>query len=123
MGRSKVIALCGALVLGVLGSASAALATAGENAQGGTQPQNWQGLNQPPYAGNAGSANASVASPKHEHHENARKAYGAVASPTIDPRDAYVKQGKAQQTWCDVNPDCNGWAQWAKGVHEGKTYK
>jgi hypothetical protein len=37
----------------------------------------------------------------------------AAGKKPIDPREAYVAHAKkaenGRQTWCDINPQCNGW--------------
>jgi hypothetical protein len=61
-----------------------------------------------------GGAPGAMAAKKHA-------AANASASAQIaDPRAAYKEQGHNQQSWCDVNPDCNGWNEWLKDTQEGK---
>ena len=46
----------------------------------------------------------------------------ASAGTPVDPRDAYLAKRKAGAflTWCDSDPSCNGWAEWARMVNAGK---
>ena len=38
-----------------------------------------------------------------------------------DPRVTYLSHKKGHDvTWCDVDPNCNGWAKWADLVTAGK---
>jgi hypothetical protein len=39
----------------------------------------------------------------------------------IDPREAYLT-GK-RTGLCDVDPSCNGWSAWLKGVQAGTKYR
>jgi hypothetical protein len=42
-------------------------------------------------------------------------------SSVDDPRVVYLSQKKGHDvTWCDTDPNCNGWAQWANLVRAGK---
>ena len=41
----------------------------------------------------------------------------------MDPRAAYLQKRKgsgSHQTSCDMDPQCNGWAQWLSDVESGK---
>jgi hypothetical protein len=59
-GNKRFIALSAAIALGAMGAASAALASAGENAEGGTSVQ-WQQSQRHSVTPNAGSAYGYVA--------------------------------------------------------------
>ncbi len=64
----------------------------------------------------SGASGAVAASKK------ARESYASTASAPVDPRDAYQAKRKpgAFLTWCDSDPSCNGWAEWAREVNAGK---
>ena len=48
---------------------------------------------------------------KHSGHE-------AYASSTVtDPRQ---NKGANHETWCDLDPQCNGWTLWLQEVSDGK---
>jgi hypothetical protein len=101
MGRNKAfIALSAAVVLGVLGTASAVLAgDSGENSQGGSvMPGSMVGVNPAYHPGFFRYA---------AHNGSAGAAFAYVVSPR---GEAYKKQGANHQTWCDVDSQCNGWA-------------
>jgi hypothetical protein len=59
------------------------------------------------------SSGVFAAGKKHEGHE----AYASVAAPAADPR---VNKGGNHESWCDVDPQCNGWNQWLALVGSGK---
>jgi hypothetical protein len=66
-----------------------------------------------------GAAGAIAASKKND----ARHAYAAAGAQQedMDPREAYMQKRKGgDQTWCDADPECNGWAQWMREVSSGK---
>jgi hypothetical protein len=47
--------------------------------------------------------------------------WAASKKSSMDPRVAYLSQKKGSDvTWCDVDPNCNGWAKWADLVRAGK---
>jgi hypothetical protein len=63
-------------------------------------------------------ASAAMAAGK---HSTARQAYasgesGAGAS-VADPRQ---NKGANHETWCDMDPQCNGWNAWLQDVTAGK---
>ena len=62
-----------------------------------------------------GGASGALAAKKHNvGHE----AYASVGGGKVaDPR---VNKGGNHEGWCDVDPQCNGWAEWLKDVSEGK---
>jgi hypothetical protein len=62
-----------------------------------------------------GGVSGAVAGSKKSN--DARQAYGAETS-VRDPRHA--SQGGSHPIWCDVDAQCNGWAQWLQDVHAGK---
>jgi hypothetical protein len=67
-----------------------------------------------------GSASGAMAASK-KSSTDAHQAYAAEGKSVSDPREAYVAQRKgSDQTWCDADPACNGWGQWAQGVRDGK---
>ena len=49
-------------------------------------------------------------------HNEAGQAYASGAGVT-DPR---VNKGKNHESFCDVDPQCNGWAAWLADVKAGK---
>jgi hypothetical protein len=65
-----------------------------------------------------GGASGAVAGSKKPH--DARQAYGAEISggQVSDPRHA--PQGGNHPTWCDTDPQCNGWALWMQEINAGK---
>jgi hypothetical protein len=60
-----------------------------------------------------GASAAFSAGKKHGGHE----AYGSVGGTVADPRQ---NKGSNHETWCDLDAQCNGWAEWSKDVSEGK---
>ena len=59
-----------------------------------------------------GSASSVLAAAKkHSGHE------ASAAASTPDPR---VNKGGNHESWCDVDPQCNGWSQWLVDVSSGK---
>jgi hypothetical protein len=47
--------------------------------------------------------------------------FAASKKSSTDPRSDYLAQKKGHDaTWCDFDPNCNGWAKWADGVRAGK---
>jgi hypothetical protein len=62
-----------------------------------------------------GASGALAASKKHNaaHEAYASDSGGKVA----DPR---VNKGSNHEGWCDMDEQCNGWAEWLKDVSEGK---
>jgi hypothetical protein len=67
-----------------------------------------------------GSASVTMAAKK---HMDPRQAYGSAAGNTVvDPRDAYwaKRKGGGDTTWCDADPQCNGWGEWLQGVNSGR---
>jgi len=58
-----------------------------------------------------GVSGALAAGKKHSGHE----AYAAAG--VADPRQ---NKGGNHETWCDLDPQCNGWAAWLQDVKEGK---
>jgi hypothetical protein len=59
-----------------------------------------------------GGASGAVAASK--KHDEARHAYGA-GGIVSDPRQ---NKGASHESWCDVDPQCNGWAAWTQGQHK-----
>jgi hypothetical protein len=59
-----------------------------------------------------GASGAMAASKKHSGNE----AY-AAAGEAADPR---INKGGNHESWCDVDPQCNGWNQWLALVSNGK---
>ncbi len=39
---------------------------------------------------------------------------------TVDPRTTAKSAHKSKQTWCDIDPNCNGWAQALQLANAGK---
>ena len=61
-----------------------------------------------------GASGAMAASKKHNAHE----AYASAAGGTVsDPRQ---NKGSNHETWCDLDPQCNGWNAWLQDVSAGK---
>jgi hypothetical protein len=60
-----------------------------------------------------GASGAMAAGKKHSGHE----AYASTSGSVADPRQ---NKGANHETWCDLNEQCNGWAEWSKDVSEGK---
>jgi hypothetical protein len=62
-----------------------------------------------------GASGAMAAGKKHNaaHESYAADAGGKVA----DPRH---NKGTNHEGWCDLDPQCNGWAEWLQDVHAGK---
>jgi hypothetical protein len=63
-----------------------------------------------------GGASGAVAASKKAH-----EAFASAGTP-VDPRDAYLAKRKSNSflTWCDADPSCNGWGDWARMVNAGK---
>jgi hypothetical protein len=59
------------------------------------------------------SASAAMAGHKGDKH----------AQEFADPREVYKIKGTNHGMACDVDPACNGWAQWYQGTQAGKKYK
>jgi hypothetical protein len=59
----------------------------------------------------SGSSSVLAAGKKPSGH----KAYATAA--VADPR---VNKGTRQESWCDVDPQCNGWNEWLEDVSTGK---
>jgi hypothetical protein len=67
-----------------------------------------------------GSSTTMAASKKAGDARNAYAATGGGKEAT-DPREDYLAKRKGgDQTWCDSDPQCNGWVQWVEGVRTGK---
>jgi hypothetical protein len=63
-----------------------------------------------------GGASGAVAAGK--KHNDARQAYASGAGGQVsDPRQ---NKGGNHETWCDLDPQCNGWALWLQEVSAGK---
>jgi hypothetical protein len=63
-----------------------------------------------------GGASGAMAAGK--KHNDARAAYASGAGASIgDPRH---NQGGNHETWCDLDPQCNGWNAWLQNVSAGK---
>lgn len=60
-----------------------------------------------------GVSGTLAAGKKHSGHEAYASAGGAVA----DPRQ---NKGANHETWCDLDPQCNGWTLWLQEVSDGK---
>ena len=62
-----------------------------------------------------GASSAMAAGKKHNaaHEAYASGAVGQVA----DPRQ---NKGANHETWCDMDPQCNGWNAWLQDVSAGK---
>jgi hypothetical protein len=61
-----------------------------------------------------GGASGALAAKK---HEGGHEAYAAAGGKVADPR---VNKGSNHEGWCDMDAQCNGWAEWLKDVSEGK---
>ena len=61
-------------------------------------------------------AGASTALAAGKTHNGAHEAYAAVTQVS-DPR---VNKGGNHEGWCDVDPQCNGWAEWLRDINAGK---
>jgi hypothetical protein len=44
----------------------------------------------------------------------------ANASATAQVADPRVNKGGNHESWCDVDPQCNGWNEWLVDVNSGK---
>jgi hypothetical protein len=114
-GSKSITALSVAVVFGVLGAASAALASDHENQSGGFRYGPQGQVFGTSYSSGAGAYAATKPKPKPIHAGvAARAAHGAdVGSHTA--LDALAVQHKdpgwdhRYQSWCDVDPSCNGW--------------
>ncbi|HEY4406573.1 MAG TPA: hypothetical protein VGN55_18160 [Xanthobacteraceae bacterium] len=63
-----------------------------------------------------GGASGAMAAGK--KHGDARAAYAsATAGSVADPRH---NQGGNHETWCDLDPQCNGWNAWLQDVNARK---
>jgi hypothetical protein len=61
-----------------------------------------------------GASGTWAAGKKHSAHE----AYAAAGGGAVaDPR---VNKGGNHETWCDLDPQCNGWNAWLQDVNAGK---
>jgi len=49
-----------------------------------------------------------------------KKPSGHEAFATAAVADPRVNKGDRHETWCDVDPQCNGWNQWLEDVRTGK---
>jgi hypothetical protein len=69
-----------------------------------------------------GSASAAAAAAN--KHADAHQAFGSAdgGKTLVDPRDAYwaKRKGGSDTTWCDSDPQCNGWGEWLQRVSTGK---
>jgi len=64
-----------------------------------------------------GGASGAMAGGK-KHSGAAHEAYAADAGGKVaDPRH---NKGTNHEGWCDLNAQCNGWAEWLQDVHAGK---
>jgi hypothetical protein len=62
-----------------------------------------------------GASGAMAAGKK---NTDARAAYASGAGGSVaDPRR---NQGGNHETWCDLDPQCNGWNAWLQNVSAGK---
>jgi hypothetical protein len=61
-----------------------------------------------------GGASGALAASK---FEGGHAAYASAGGKVADPR---VNKGTNHEGWCDMDPQCNGWAEWLKDVSEGK---
>jgi hypothetical protein len=59
-----------------------------------------------------GASGAMAAGKKHSH-----EAYASAGGAVADPRH---NKGANHETWCDLDAQCNGWAQWLQEVSAGK---
>lgn len=119
-GSKSFAALSLAIVLGVLGTASAAVASDHEDQSGGfkfgPQGQVFGSQSYAPTGASAGEAYGSARSKRTPIHASpaARAAYGSAAGSGT-ALDALAVQHKdpgwdhRYQSWCDVDPNCNGW--------------
>jgi hypothetical protein len=114
-GSNSITALSVAVVLGVLGAGSATMASDHENQSGGFRygPQA-QAFGTSSYVG-GGVYAAAKSKPKPVHvGARARAAFGADTGSAA-ALDALAAQHKdpgwdhRYQSWCDVDPNCNGW--------------
>jgi hypothetical protein len=64
-----------------------------------------------------GASGALAAGKKHNdaHQSFAAESGGGKVS---DPRRP--EQGGNHPTWCDVDPQCNGWGEWLQDINAGK---
>jgi len=61
---------------------------------------------------------ASVAMAAGKKHSAAHEAYASGAGGQVaDPRQ---NKGANHETWCDMDPQCNGWNAWLQDVSTGK---
>ena len=118
MSASKSItALSVAVVLGVLGAASAAVASDHDQSGGFRYGPQGQVFGASLYNAGGGAYAASKSKPKPIHAgAGARAAHGADTGSS-SALDALAVQHKdagwdhRYQSWCDVDPSCNGWNQ------------
>jgi len=69
----------------------------------------------------ARSANASA--PASPDARTTKTSAASAGQQDMDPRAAYLlnrKGNTSHQTTCDVDPQCNGWAQWLSDVESGR---
>ena len=115
MSTRKAVAVL-PVVLGILFVAPPAVASDHENQSGGFRyGSQGQVFGSPPH--DAGRAYAAQSKPKRPRASAAaRAAYGSV-SDSRSALDALAVQHKdpawdhRYQSWCDVDPNCNGWNQ------------
>ena len=51
-------------------------------------------------------------------HDAARAAYASATSESVaDPRQ---NKGANHESWCDLDPQCNGWNAWLQDVSARK---
>jgi hypothetical protein len=50
-------------------------------------------------------------------------AFAGGKKELVDPRVAAKSYSKTKQSWCDIDPNCNGWSAWLQGVQAGKKFK
>jgi hypothetical protein len=63
-----------------------------------------------------GGASGAMAAGK--KHDEGRAAYASGAGgPFADPRQ---NKGANHESWCDLDPQCNGWNAWLQNVSAGK---
>lgn len=62
-----------------------------------------------------GARGAMAASKKHNPGHETYASFGA--GKVADPRQ---NKGTNHEGWCDMDAQCNGWAEWLRDVNEGK---
>ena len=117
-----------AAVVGALGIASASAGNGGEHRDdaGGIQvgPLG-QVFGNPSFGGNEARAQAIPQRKRIHARAAAAVTYGSAAGPavTLDPLSMQYKDKDWKhnyQSWCDVDPSCNGWAEKMQEYEAGR---